>query len=54
MSVITWEDAKTAAESLNKKANSIRAVCRGAGKTAYGYIWKYKEDYINAKSKRNP
>lgn len=39
----TWNSAKDAAESLGKDASNIRAAARGQRKTAYGYIWKYKE-----------
>lgn len=40
-----WKDAKEAALFLNKKdIGSIQKVCRKQQKTAYGYIWRYKED----------
>lgn len=39
-----WSSAKEAAKFLNKNACCIRAAARGERKTAYGYIWRYKED----------
>lgn len=38
-----WNSAKEAADFLNKDGNNIRAAAKGKRKTAYGYIWKYKE-----------
>ncbi len=38
-----WKDAKEAAQSLKKDASAIRKVCNGKQKTAYGFIWRYKE-----------
>lgn len=34
-----------AANSVNGNATSITRSCRGKRSTAYGYKWKYKEDY---------
>lgn len=38
-----WNSAKEAASFLNKDVSVIRAAARGKRKTAYGFIWKYKE-----------
>lgn len=32
-----------AAKSINKGTSVISACCKGIRKTAYGYVWKYKE-----------
>jgi hypothetical protein len=38
-----WDSQKEAQISFNKpKSDGVGAVCRGEQKTAYGYIWKYK------------
>jgi hypothetical protein len=38
-----WDSAKEAATFFNKpKSDNIGAVCRGKQKTAYGFIWKFK------------
>jgi hypothetical protein len=38
-----WNSQKEAQLSFNKpKSDGIGAVCRGEQKTAYGYIWKFK------------
>lgn len=39
----TFSSALIAAASLKKKAGSIRDVCRGIQKTAYGFRWEYKK-----------
>ena len=39
-----WTSAKDAATFLSKDASTIRKAARGDRKTAYGYIWKYKEE----------
>ena len=39
----TIKDAAIALGDINKKSN-IYICCSGRNKTAYGYIWKYKED----------
>ena len=39
-----WASAKEAANFLNKDASAIRRVARGERKTAYNYIWRYKEE----------
>ena len=38
-----WDSAKVAGISLNISSHDIRACCRGARKSAGGYIWKYKD-----------
>ena len=38
-----WNSAKEVASFLNKDVSVIRAAARGKRKTAYGFIWKYKE-----------
>ena len=37
----TWPSAKEAAEKLNIHKSNIGACCRGEGKSAGGYVWKY-------------
>ncbi len=32
-----------AAKSINKETTAISGCCKGIRKTAYGYVWKYKE-----------
>lgn len=39
-----WKNAQEAANALKKNASTIRAAARGKQKTAYGYVWRYKED----------
>lgn len=39
----TYASATDAAKHLNLKRECIRDCCLGRQKTAYGYIWKYKE-----------
>lgn len=42
-----WNSQKEAQISFNKpKSDGIGAVCRGEQKTAYGYIWKFKNNNI--------
>lgn len=38
-----YESAAEASRQTNINSNVIRNVCQGKGKTAGGYIWKYKE-----------
>lgn len=40
-----WDSIQKAAKSLNKNSSHISSVCKGKRKTAYGYKWKYEEDY---------
>lgn len=42
--VRVWKNAKEAAMTLGKNASTIRAAARGKQKTAYGYVWRYKEE----------
>lgn len=44
--IAEYESAMAAGRAINNPHGSahITAVCRGNRKTAYGYIWKYKED----------
>ena len=44
--IAEYESAIAAGRAINNPDGSahITAVCRGNRKTAYGYIWKYKED----------
>jgi group I intron endonuclease len=37
-----WNSLKSASQSLNIKIGDISSVCRGKGKTAGGFIWKFK------------
>lgn len=39
-----FDSISDAAKSLNKSVGSIGDVCRGKRKSAYGYIWKYKQN----------
>lgn len=38
-----FDSAKSASEELNIYPTSITACCKGKLKSAYGYIWKYKD-----------
>ena len=42
----TYEGTRDASKSVKKEngSSSIAKCCRGEQKTAYGYIWKYKQD----------
>ena len=40
----TWEGVREAGRQLNMFYQSIYKCCKGEYKTAYGYIWKYKEE----------
>jgi len=42
-----YTSAQEAGKYLNKSGNSIADCAAGRQKTAYGFIWKYKEDLIN-------
>lgn len=43
-----WNSIRDAGRSLGKaSSSSISACCKGKAKTAFGYIWMYKEDYDN-------
>lgn len=37
-----WDSAKSASIELNINSGFITAVCKGKHKSAYGFIWKYK------------
>lgn len=37
-----WESQTEATKFLNKTGDGIGACCRGKQKTAYGYIWEFK------------
>lgn len=39
-----WESLQYAALSLGKRSSNICECCKGKIKTAYGYVWKYKEN----------
>lgn len=41
-----WESASKAAKFLNKEGCSITNVCNGKRNQAFGYIWKYRSDFI--------
>lgn len=41
-----WDSAKSASEELNVYATSITACCKNKLKSAYGFIWRYKETTI--------
>ena len=38
-----YESIKQASEELNKNNSNIVACCKGKRKTAFNYIWKYKQ-----------
>jgi len=38
-----FDSITEAAKSINKGTSRISACCKGIRKTAYGYIWRYKE-----------
>ena len=38
-----WDAARTAEKTLSKSYGKICSVCKGNRKSAYGYIWRYKE-----------
>ena len=38
-----FDSITEAAKSINKGTSRISACCKGDRKTAYGYIWRYKE-----------
>ena len=38
-----WKNLATIEEQLNYNKSNICNVCKGIRKTAYGFIWKYKE-----------
>ena len=42
----TYSSTKIAAEHCHMKASCIAQCARGDSKTAYGYVWKYKETEI--------
>lgn len=46
-----WNSAAAAAKSLNKEGCSITAVCSGIRNSAFGYIWKYKDNFENIPEK---
>lgn len=39
-----WENCVEAGKQLNVNASSIQRCARGERKTAFGYIWRYKND----------
>lgn len=41
--VVEHKSIRSAGRSIGKEMGNIANCCRGAVKTAYGYIWKYKE-----------
>lgn len=41
--IARYESASEAGRSINKRHNTIAAVCRGRGHTAYGSKWFYEE-----------
>jgi hypothetical protein len=42
-----WESASKAAKSLNKQSPAISECCSKKRKTAYGYVWLFREEYIH-------
>ena len=42
-----FESGVKAGESLNKPSSAISECCSGKRKSAYGYIWMYKEEYVH-------
>ena len=46
-----WESASKAAKSINKLSSAISECCNKKRKSSYGYIWIFKEEYVNLKSK---
>lgn len=43
----TWRSTKEAAESLNKRTGNIISCCNYQRNNAYGYIWRYKNEFEN-------
>jgi hypothetical protein len=43
-----YPSSKEAGKDINKHPQSIRDAASGIQKTAYGFIWKYKKDFINS------
>jgi hypothetical protein len=39
-----WDSGRKAAQELGFKQTNINAVCLGKLKTAYGFIWKFKDN----------
>ena len=37
-----WDSASTVAQSLSKQSSAISECCSGKRKSAYGYVWEYK------------
>ena len=46
-----WEGLSDAAKSLNGYTTNIMRCCQGVFKHAYGYVWKYKKQIEELKSK---
>lgn len=42
-----YESITEAEKSLGKSSHHINCCCKGKRKTAYGYKWRYKYEYIN-------
>ncbi|MEL3959422.1 hypothetical protein NST17_19915 [Caldifermentibacillus hisashii] len=44
-----WNNVKEISDTLNTHRSNIYRVCKGEQKSACGYIWMHKDDYINKK-----
>jgi group I intron endonuclease len=44
-----WKSTKEAAEAINKRSGNIISCCINQRNNAYGYKWKYREDYESGK-----
>ena len=46
-----WKSASKAAQSINKPSSSISECCNKKRKSSYGFIWMFKEEYVNLNNK---
>ena len=46
-----WKSASKAAQSINKPSSSISECCNKKRKSSYGYVWMFKEEYVNLNKK---
>jgi hypothetical protein len=40
-----FQSSKEANDKMGGKGNNVADCCRGRQKTAYGFIWKYQNEY---------
>lgn len=45
--ITTFSTAKEAAKSINQRGPNITICCQNTHRTAGGYMWRYKDEYIN-------